>query len=168
MNFFRVSQVPKPGGAGRGALYLVDLPGYGYAKASREVRDSFEAIAVSYLSARPPLRLCVFIVDARHDPSERDLLLRSWLDEHGLRYLVAANKVDALGRGEAKRRTLALARELGGGAQTTLGVSAERGAGIDELWNLIRGAAFAPPTDHAAAGDEQRERILRTTGTHGR
>ena len=103
VNFFRVAGTEKPGGKGRGDLYLVDLPGYGYAKASREVRETFEAIAVSYLAGRPPLRLCVFIVDARHDPSERDETLRAFLDDHGLAYVVAANKIDALGRGEVKR-----------------------------------------------------------------
>ena len=101
VNFFRVSGAERPGGAGRGDLYLVDLPGYGYVKASRDVRESFERIAVSYLADREPLRLCVFIVDARHEPSERDQVLRAWLEEHGLPYVVAANKIDALVRGEA-------------------------------------------------------------------
>ena len=151
VNFFRVVGAEKPGGAGRGDLYLVDLPGYGYAKASREVRESFEAIAVSYLAGRAPLRLCVFIVDARHEPTDRDETLRGFLEHHGLPHLVAANKVDALGRGEAKRRVEALARGVGRGARAVLGVSAERGAGLDELWNEIRGAAFAAPAEGAAA-----------------
>ena len=154
VNFFRVTGTEKPGGAGRGDLYLVDLPGYGYVKASREVRESFEGIAVSYLAGRSPLRLCVFIVDARHDPSERDLTLRAFLDEHGLAYVVAANKVDALGRGEARRRVEALGRTVGRGAQAVVGVSAERGQGVPDLWNMIRGAAFGP----AESGGSARER----------
>jgi GTP-binding protein len=149
VNFFRVEGAPKPGGAGRGDLYLVDLPGYGYAKASRDVRDSFERIAVSYLTGRPPLRLCVFIVDARHEPTDRDLTLQGFLDHHGLPYLVAANKVDALGRGEAKRRVDALSRGVGRSARAVLGVSAERGAGLEELWNEIRGTAFEPSDEGA-------------------
>jgi GTP-binding protein len=129
----------------------VDLPGYGYAKAPREVRESFESIAVSYLSGRAPLRLCVFIVDARHEPTERDATLRAWLEHHGLPHVVAANKVDALGRGEAARRVEVLGRAVGRGARRVVGVSAERGAGLDELWNEIRGAAFAPPAEGAGA-----------------
>ncbi|HSD66597.1 MAG TPA: ribosome biogenesis GTP-binding protein YihA/YsxC, partial [Vicinamibacteria bacterium] len=117
VNFFRVAGAEKPGGAGRGDLYLVDLPGYGYAKAPRDVRESFEAIAVSYLSGRAPLRLCVFIVDARHEPTERDETLRGFLEHHGLPHVVAVNKVDALGRGEAKRRVDAVARGVGRGAR---------------------------------------------------
>jgi GTP-binding protein len=151
VNFFRVSGAEKPGGAGRGDMYLVDLPGYGYAKASRDVRESFERIAVSYLAGREPLRLCVFIVDARHDPSDRDQSLRTWLEHHGLPYVVAANKVDVLSRGEATRRVAALGRGALGGAQAVLGVSAERGAGLEELWNVIRGAAFAAPDSGAGA-----------------
>jgi GTP-binding protein len=151
VNFFRVSGAEKPGGAGRGDLYLVDLPGYGYAKAAREVRETFERIAVSYLSDRDPLRLCVFIVDARHEPTDRDEVLRAWLEHYGLPHVLAANKVDALGRGEATRVVGALARGVGRGARRVVGVSAERGAGLDELWNEIRGAAFAPAGEGAAA-----------------
>jgi GTP-binding protein len=149
VNFFRVSGVEKPGGAGRGDLYLVDLPGYGYAKAPRAVRESFETIAVSYLAGRDPLRLCVFILDARHDATERDEALRVLLAHHRLSWVVAANKVDALGRGEARRRLETLARAAGRGARAVLPVSAERGTGLGDLWNTIRGAAFAPPESGA-------------------
>ena len=155
VNFFRVSGAEKSGGAGRGDMYLVDLPGYGYVKASRDVRESFERIAVSYLSGRAPLRLCVFIVDARHDPSDRDDVLRAWLEHHALPYVVAVNKVDALGRGEATRRVAALGRGALRGAQAVLGVSAERGAGLEDLWNAIRGAAFAALDPDAEAPERR-------------
>jgi GTP-binding protein len=145
VNFFRVTGAEKPGGKGRGDLYLVDLPGYGYAKASREVKESLERIAVSYLAGRAPLRLCVLILDARHEPTDRDETLQGWLEHHRIPFLVAANKVDALGRGEAKRRVDAIARGLGRGACAVLPVSAEQGDGVEALWNAIRGAAFAPP-----------------------
>jgi GTP-binding protein len=159
VNFFRVSGVDKPGGAGRGELYLVDLPGYGYAKASREVRESFERVAVSYLEGREPLRLCVFIVDARHDPSERDLTLQAWLDHQALPYVIAANKVDALSKAEANRRRLLLARAIGARALDVIGVSAERGTGLEQLWNTIRGAAFAPRVPSASGAGEHRAHL---------
>jgi GTP-binding protein len=143
VNFFRLTGVAKPGGRGHGDLYFVDLPGYGYARASHAVRESFEHIAVSYLLGRDPLRLCVFIVDARHDPGERDLALRAWLDHHGLPWALAVNKVDALSRGELPSRLAAFEAGLGRDAGFVLPVSAERGSGIEELWNAIRGAAFA-------------------------
>jgi GTP-binding protein len=149
VNFFKVSGAERPGGRGRADLYLVDLPGYGYARAPRAVRDGFEALAVSYLEEREPLRLCVFIVDARHDPSPRDEMLRDFLEGHRLPYVVAANKIDAVGRGEVKRREAALSRGVGRGAAGVLPVSAARGAGIAELWNAIRGAAFAPTDEQS-------------------
>ena len=68
---------------------------------------------------------------------------------------MAANKIDALGRGEAARRVAALGRGALGGGQAVLGVSAERGAGLEDLWNAIRGAAFAAP-DPGAEAPERR------------
>jgi GTP-binding protein len=144
VNFFRVAGAARPGGAGRGDLYLVDLPGYGYARAPRGERAVMERVAVSYLDSRAPLRLCVLIVDARHEPTGRDEILRGWLDDLGLPYVVAANKIDAVGRGEAKRRAEALARGIGRRARAVLPVSAERGTGVEELWNEIRRAALVP------------------------
>jgi GTP-binding protein len=144
VNFFKVTGAEKPGGRGQGDLYLVDLPGYGYAKASREVKESFERLAVSYLAGRDPLRLCVLILDARHEPTDGDETLRGWLEHHRLPFVVAANKTDALGRGEANRRVDAIARGIGRSARAVLPVSAEKGDGVEALWNAIRGAAFAP------------------------
>ena len=170
VNFFRVSRVDKPGSAGRGELYFVDLPGYGYAKAPREVRDGFERIAVSYLSGRAPLRLCVFIVDARHEPGDarRD----------AARLARAAGDPVPDGRQQDRRprprrsetpRSRRSPAASAARAQAVIGVSAERGTGIDELWKLIRGAAFAPSaTDGPPPSDDDRGRILRTAGNHGR
>jgi GTP-binding protein len=142
INFFRVLGATRPGGGGRGDMYLVDLPGYGYAKAPRQVREGWERLVTSYMDGRDPLQLCVFIVDARHEPSEGDHLLRTWLDHHGHPYVVAANKVDKMGRGEARRRERAIAEAIGSGARAVVPVSATRRTGVDELWNIIRAAAF--------------------------
>lgn len=142
VNFFRVHGASRPGGGGHGDFYLVDLPGYGYAKAPKTVRAGWERLVNSYLGDREPLRLCVFIVDARHDPSAGDEMLRDWLDHHRQPYVVAANKIDKMGRGEARRRERALASALGSGAEAIIPVSATRRTGVDELWKTIRAAAF--------------------------
>ena len=104
MNFFRVRGAERPAAPGAATCTSWTCPATATRRRSRDVRESFERIAVSYLAGREPLRLCVFLVDARHDPSDRDQVLRAWLEHHGLPYVVAANKIDALGRGEAKRR----------------------------------------------------------------
>jgi GTP-binding protein len=149
VNFFLVEGAGKPGRGGRGELFLVDLPGYGYAKAPKNIRKSWERLVNAYLERSEALRLCVFIVDARHDPTAGDEMLREWLDHHQRPYVVAANKIDKMGRGEAARRQRALSQTLGAGARALIPVSATKKTGIDELWNTIRAAAFesGPPIE---------------------
>jgi GTP-binding protein len=135
VNFFRVS------GGGWPDMYLVDLPGYGYARAPRAEREGWETLVTSYLLDRAPLALCVFLVDARHDPAEGDRTLKTWLDHHELPHVIAATKADKLGRAEVKNRTRGLERGLG---RAVIPVSARTGAGIPELQKTIRAAAVAP------------------------
>jgi GTP-binding protein len=131
VNFFRAGD----------ELYLVDLPGYGYARVAEAERRSWERLAASYLVGRPALALCVFLVDARHEPSEGDELLRAFLDHHGLPYVVVATKADKLGRGELGRRTRSLAEGIARNARGVIAASAVTGAGVPELWRQIREAA---------------------------
>jgi len=168
VSFFRVEGVARTGGAGRGDLYLVDLPGYGYAKAPRGVRASFERLAVSYLVGREPLRLCVFIVDLRHPEDQRDFVLRDFLEHHRLAYAIAANKVDALSRSEASRRLQQLASGLGSRAVAVVATSALRGTGIDELWNEIRAAAFTARRRASGVSGGEPAAGGRTVLEHGR
>jgi GTP-binding protein len=135
VNFFRVS------GDGWPNLYLVDLPGYGFARAPREEREGWEKLATSYLVGRAPLSLCVFLVDSRHEPTEDDLTLKAWLDYHGLPYVLAATKSDKLGRNDLRKSQAGLAAGLG---RPVIPVSARTGSGISELQKTIRAAAAVP------------------------
>jgi GTP-binding protein len=144
VNFFRVAGAA--GAAGRWDLYLVDLPGYGYAKTGKAVREGWEALVTSYLVGRPTLALCVFLVDARHDPTEGDETLRAYLDHHRTPYVVAATKADKLGKSELRQRSRQLAAGVGRNARSVVAVSAATGSGTDELWRAIREAAMAAPT----------------------
>ena len=144
VNFFRAG-VARPGSRKLDELYLVDLPGYGYAKAPREVRESFEELALSYLVDREALRLAVFIVDVRHEPSERDHQLREFLDGNEIQWALAANKIDAVSRNEARTRLAALEAGLGRTSAGVVPVSAEKGTGVSELWSLIRAIALDSP-----------------------
>jgi GTP-binding protein len=133
VNFFRVDD----------EMYLADLPGYGYARVPEAVRRSWERLVTSYLIGRASLALCVFLVDARHDPMPGDETLRAYLEHHGLPYVLAATKVDKIGRSEEARRRRELASGLGRKARDVVAVSATEGRGIDELWKAIRAAAQA-------------------------
>ena len=135
VNFFRVS------GGGWPSLYLVDLPGYGFARAPREEREGWEKLATSYLVGRAPLSLCVFLVDSRHEPTADDLTLKAWLDYHGLPYVLAATKADKVGRSDLRKSQAGLTAGLG---RPVIPVSARTGSGVSELQKTIRAAAAAP------------------------
>ena len=143
VNFFRVGH----------ELYLADLPGYGYARVPEAMRQGWERLAVSYLDGRDPLALCVLLVDARHEPMEGDEMLRGYLEDRRLPYVLAANKTDKLGHSEQARRLAALRRWTGPRGRDVLAVSGRDGTGIDTLWGVIRGAAA-----------EHRERLRQRKG----
>ena len=143
VNFFRVGH----------ELYFADLPGYGYAKVPEATRKSWERLVVSYLDGRDPLALCVFLVDARHEPMEGDEMLRAWLEDRRLPYVLAANKSDKLGHGARAQRMGALRGWAGPRGRDVLAVSGRDGTGIDSLWAAIRGAA-----------DEHREHLRQRKG----
>jgi len=142
VNFYRVDE----------ALYFADLPGYGYAKVPEAVRGTWERLVRSYLEGRAPLALCVFLVDARHEPMAGDLALRGYLDELGLPFLLAATKADKLGRGELQQRLRGLRAGLGDGAVDVLAVSASAGTGLAPLWNSIRIRTAAEGRREASRG----------------
>ena len=130
VNFFRVGN----------EMYLADLPGYGYARVPEAVRAGWEQIVTTYLTDRAPLALCLFLVDARHEPSEGDQTLREWLGHFGFPYVVAATKADKLGQAELSRRLKALRAGIGRAARDVIAVSAEDRTGIEELWGAMRRA----------------------------
>jgi len=131
VNFFRAGQ----------ELYLADLPGYGYARVPEAVRQGWERLVVSYLDNRDPLALCVFLVDARHEPMEGDEMLRAYLEDRRLPYVLAANKADKLGGSVRARRLASLRKWNGPRGRDVIAVSGRDGTGIETLWGAIRGAA---------------------------
>ncbi len=133
VNFFRVTG---PGSD----LYLVDLPGYGYAKVRAEEREGFEQLVTSYLLDRAPLALCLFLVDARREPMPGDEVLESFLFENHLPFAVAVMKADKLSRGEVVRTQRLLEKGLARHARAVVPVSAVTRDGVDDLWSLIRAA----------------------------
>ena len=116
-----------------GAFYLVDLPGYGYAKVSKAERDRWGRLMEAYF-ASGLITAGVQIVDARHKPTADDVTMVNWFYDTGCPVIVAANKLDKLKRSEIEpnlqriRETLELREE-----DRLVAFSAERGDGREEL-----------------------------------
>ncbi|MFP4660826.1 MAG: ribosome biogenesis GTP-binding protein YihA/YsxC [Halanaerobiales bacterium] len=83
---------------------LVDLPGYGFAKAPKRIKDQWSYLIDDYLHNRPNLVGIVQIVDARHKPTSEDRMMVDWLQETGIATLVAATKVDKISRGQRSKQ----------------------------------------------------------------
>src|SRR5215467_8709615 len=79
-----------------GAFYFVDLPGYGYARVPSEIKREWGPMIEKYLASRPNLVLSIVITDSRHEPSKLDLLMKEWLMQRGLPFVIVATKADKL------------------------------------------------------------------------
>lgn len=119
-----------------GKLRLVDLPGYGYAKAPAALRQQWAGLIDEYLHHRQWLRLCVCLLDIRRGWMDPDRQLREWLQFHQRPFLVVATKADKLRNASQVRQELEkIQRDIP--EQEVLAVSAQTGQGVKELWQAI-------------------------------
>ena len=136
LQFFAVSVEPSPA-ARAVALRFCDLPGYGYAKVSREERDRWARMIEDYLRVRTDLRAVVLIVDGRHAPAASDRDALSFLEQAGRPVVVAATKLDKLARNRRASAVREVERGLGLEAGCAVPFSAVEGTGTDALWARI-------------------------------
>jgi len=133
--------------------YLVDLPGYGFAKVPLEVRRAWGPMVRTYLGTRGPLAGVIQVVDLRHPPSKEDGQLAAWLSEYRIRHWVVATKGDKISRGRQPAHLAAIARGLhlaaAAAAERLLVVSAVKRDGIDAVWGAIRPFLEPGPTGDA-------------------
>ena len=119
-------------------LYLVDLPGYGYAKVSQGERERWGKLMEDFFAEKDLITLGVMIVDARHKPTADDVTMAAWFKQSGCRMAVVANKLDKFKKSEIEpnlkliRETLSLPDEV-----PLIPFSAEKGQGRDELMREI-------------------------------
>ena len=118
-------------------LRLVDLPGYGYAKASKTEREEWRKRVDSYVAGRVSLRGVVHLLDIRHDPTELDVALTEWLGSLGRDEIPVFTKADKLSRNERLTRTSRLERALGLPPRSGIPFSALSGEGRDTVWKRI-------------------------------
>jgi GTP-binding protein len=119
-------------------LLLADLPGYGYAKISREISAEWPKFIEPYLADRDPLKLCVCLVDANVPAQDSDRQLIEWLQAQERELLVVATKADRLSSNQLNKSLAQLRREHQ--VERILPCSAKTGMGIAELWREMRTA----------------------------
>jgi GTP-binding protein len=134
VNFFKVN----------GQFVLVDLPGYGYARISKEKRAEWKPLIESYLRRSPQLRGIVHLLDVRHDPTDDDRQMLDFLGEIGVPTIVVLTKIDKLRASERKRRIPQLAAMLGLDDDQMIPFSAVSGEGRDELGEAMESLLLQP------------------------
>ena len=119
-------------------MYLVDLPGYGYANASPAVKAKWGKMIEKYLRKSANLKQVFLLVDIRHDPSENDKMMYDWIVDNGFRPVIIATKLDKLKRSQVAKHVKAVRMRLGLREDAILiPFSSERKQGIDELWETV-------------------------------
>ena len=122
------------------AMYLVDLPGYGYANASPAVKAKWGKMIEKYLRQSANLKQVFLLVDIRHDPSENDKMMYNWNVDNGFRPVIIATKLDKLKRSQIAKHVKAVRAGLGLKEDDILiPFSSQTKQGLDELWNTIEG-----------------------------
>ncbi len=118
---------------------LVDLPGYGYAKVSREEKRRWGSLIEGYLQADRDLRLVLQLIDMRHPPTADDRLMIDFLTEAEIPFVLVLTKSDKLNQSQRRERLVALEEELADYTGLTMvPFSAEKGENADELREILR------------------------------
>lgn len=125
INFFLINE----------KFYFVDLPGYGYAKVSKGMRQEWGIMAEEYLSARQELVLSIQLIDSRHSPTGLDKDLNEWLVYNEKPHIVVATKADKLSSNKLRKSLDEIEKQLPG--SRIISYSSETGKGKDELWREI-------------------------------
>src|SRR5262249_40142623 len=128
INFFLVNE----------NIYFVDLPGYGYAKTSKTVRDSWGEMIETYLRNRAQLKLALMLVDCRIPPMDSDLMMKDWFDHYGIPSAIILTKVDKISRNQLTKALRTSADKLE--TEEIIAFSAVTGFGKDAVLNRIREA----------------------------
>ena len=120
------------------AFYFVDLPGYGYAKVSKEIKAKWGKMIEKYLRTSKVLKIVFLLVDIRHDPGENDVTMFEWVKANGFVPVVIATKLDKIGKTQVNRQVANIRKVLGADKDVKITpFSAETKQGRDDIWNLL-------------------------------
>ena len=128
------------------AFFLVDLPGYGFARASKQEKDKWAAMIEGYLRGSTHLKHVFQLVDIRHAPTENDQLMVEYLRHYDIPFTVVATKADKLSKAQRGRSIPVICRTLGVQPWEVMVHSSQDGTGRDALLALIE-EKLAPPEE---------------------
>ena len=135
------------------AMYLVDLPGYGYAKASEEVKAKWGKMIENYLHTSKKLQAVFLLIDIRHDPSANDKMMYDWMVYQGFTPIIIATKLDKIKRSQIQKNVKAIREGLKVKPGTVIiPFSSETKQGRDELWEVID--SFVLPQEETEEEDK--------------
>lgn len=137
INFFELT-AKLAGQEERKSFYLVDLPGYGYAKTGKERRKLWAKFINEYLLTSPRLQFVCQLIDIRHDPMASDIEMFRWLVEHNIPVLIVATKADKIGKNARQKQVAAIRRALGVKELSILPYSSLKNEGRSDLLDVIR------------------------------
>ena len=138
INFYKVNR----------EFYFVDLPGYGYAAVSQEIKAKWGKMIERYLKKSKQLRVIFLLIDIRHDPSANDKQMFDWIISNGFTPVIIATKLDKIKRSEQVRKLKAVKTGLGAEKCTVIPFSAVTKQGREEILNLIE-SVIAEDTESA-------------------
>lgn len=129
INFYNINQ----------ELYFVDLPGYGYAKVSKELKEKWGKMIERYLHRSRQLRLVFLLIDIRHEPSVNDCIMYNWIVEQGFYPVIIATKLDKINRSQVTKQLKIIRDKLKVVPDTPMiPFSALTKQGREEIWDLIK------------------------------
>lgn len=119
-------------------IYYVDLPGYGYAKVSAEIKAKWGKMIERYLHQSKQLRLVFLLIDIRHEPSANDCIMYNWIVENGFHPVIVATKLDKINRSQVTKNMKQIEAKLKVVPGTPMiPFSAVTKQGREEIWNMI-------------------------------
>ena len=120
------------------ALYFVDLPGYGYARANEAVKAQWGKMVENYLHRSKQLRIVFLLIDIRHEPSENDRIMYDWICRNGYHPVIIATKLDKIKRSQVQKQLKLIRTTLEAEPETVLiPFSAETKQGREEIYELL-------------------------------
>ncbi len=123
-------------------VYLVDLPGYGYAKKSDKEKENWSYLIEGYFNSERKIDLVFLLVDSRHSPTKFDVVMKNFLDEIGFEYMVVLTKCDKLSQKQLSENTQMIVKELGLTDDSgIIHFSSQSGKGREQMLEIIESTA---------------------------